>query len=154
MPVALSCHKNMVAKNCQLPFSPLHFTDTQQKWSTPKQEAYGVYYAVKKWNYYLQESDIVVWNDHKPLQKFLNGKNANNKVNKWSLELATYHITFEWILGVLKKAADYLSWLADVKDTPITSNASSNMVVTSTPDSPVTHTCSKTHLQIPHHLQM
>ena len=47
-----------------------------------KQEAYGVYYAVTKWNYYLQGADIIVRNDHKPLTKFLNGKNANNKVNR------------------------------------------------------------------------
>ena len=44
------------------------FTDTQWKWSTSKQEVFGVYYAVTKLNYYLQGSDIVVFNDHKPLQ--------------------------------------------------------------------------------------
>ena len=27
------------------------FTETQRKWSMPQQEAYGVYYAVIKWNY-------------------------------------------------------------------------------------------------------
>ena len=85
------------------------FTDSQWKWCTMEQEAYGIYYAVTKWNYYLQGSDIVVHNDHKLLQKFLNGKNANNKVNRWSLELATYNITFEWTLGAHNKAADCLS---------------------------------------------
>ena len=50
------------------------FTDTQQKCSTTEQEAYGVYYAVTKWNYYLQEAEIIVCNDHKPLTRFLNGK--------------------------------------------------------------------------------
>ena len=40
---------------------------------------------------------ITVKNDHNPLVWFLNGKNANNKVKRWSLELATYNITFEWI---------------------------------------------------------
>ena len=52
------------------------------------QEAYGIYYAVTWWNYYLQGSDTVVHNYHKPLQKFLNGKNAN-KVNRCHLQ---YHI--------------------------------------------------------------
>ena len=60
--------------------------ETQRKWSTTEQEAYGVYYAITKWNYYLQGADIIVRNDHKPLTKFLNGKNANNKVNRWGLE--------------------------------------------------------------------
>ena len=36
------------------------FTETQRKWSTTKQEAYGVYYAITKWNYYLQGTDIML----------------------------------------------------------------------------------------------
>ena len=62
-----------------------------------------------KMNYYLQGVDIIVRNDCKPLTKFLNGKNAKNKVNIWGLELATYDITFEWISGADNKAADCLS---------------------------------------------
>ena len=50
------------------------FTETQRKWSTAKQEAYGVYYAITKWNYHLQGANITVKNDHKPLMKFLNEK--------------------------------------------------------------------------------
>ena len=95
------------------------FTETQRKWSTTKQETYGVYYVVTKWNYYLQGVDITVKNDHKPLAKFLNGKNASNKVNRWSLELATYKITFKWISGAKNKAANCLSWL--VEQLPTTS---------------------------------
>ena len=95
-------------------------TDTQQKWSTMEQETYDIYYVVTKWNYYLQGSDIVDWNDYKPLQKFRNGKNANKKVNRWSVEPATYDVTSEWISGAHNKAADCLSWLVDVKDTPAT----------------------------------
>ena len=60
------------------------FTETQRKWSTTEQEAYGVYYAVTKWNCYLQGADIIMRNDHKPLAKFLNGKNTNNKVGDWN----------------------------------------------------------------------
>ena len=29
------------------------FTETQWRWSTPEQEAYGIYFTIKKWNYYL-----------------------------------------------------------------------------------------------------
>ena len=43
------------------------FTETQHTWSTTEQEAFGVYYAITKWNYYLQGADIIVQNDHKPL---------------------------------------------------------------------------------------
>ena len=68
-------------------------TDTQQRWSTPEQEACGIYFAIKKWNYYLQGADIIVRNDHKPLARFQNGKNENTKINRWGLELASYNIT-------------------------------------------------------------
>ena len=50
------------------------FLETQRKWSTTEQEAYGVYYAVTKWNYYLQGADIIVRNDHKLLTKFFDWK--------------------------------------------------------------------------------
>ena len=90
------------------------FTDTQRRWSTPKQEAYGIYFAIKKWNYYLQGVDIIVRNDHKPLAQFLNRKNKNTKINRWGLELASYNIIFEWISGARNKAADCLSLLVEL----------------------------------------
>ena len=85
------------------------FTDTQQRLSTPEQEAYGIYFTIKKWNYYLQGADIIVRNNHKPLARFLNGKNENTKINRWGLELASYNIKFEWISRAKNKATDCLS---------------------------------------------
>ena len=114
------------------------FSETQQKWSTTKQEAFRVYYAITKWNYYLQGANIIVRNDHKPLARFRNGKNANNKVNRWSLELATYNITFEWISGAKNKAADCLSRLVSPMSTTI------NKLTASVPDRPAFHTRSHT----------
>ena len=90
------------------------FTDTQRRWSIPEQEAYSIYFTIKKWNYYLQGADIIVRNDHKPLAQFLNGKNENTKINRWGLELASYNIKFEWISGVKNKATDYLSRLVEL----------------------------------------
>ena len=90
------------------------FTDTQRRWGTPEQEAYGIYFVIKKWNYYLQGADIIVRNNHKPLAQFLNGKNKNTKINRWGLELASYNITFEWISGARNKAADCLSQLLEL----------------------------------------
>ena len=115
-------------------FLPHTFTETQRKWSTTEQEAYGVYYAITKWNYYLQGTDIIVRNDHKPLACFLNGKNTNNKVNRWSLELATYNISFKWISRARNKAADCLSRLL----TPTTTSV--NMLTASSNDGPAFHT--------------
>ena len=44
------------------------FTETQRKWSTTKQEAYGMYYTITKWNYYLQGTDITIKMITNPLQ--------------------------------------------------------------------------------------
>ena len=114
------------------------FSETQCKWSTTKQEAFGVYYVITKWNYYLQGANIIFRNDHKPLARFLNGKNANNKVNRWSLELATYNITFKWISGAKNKAADCLSRLVSPTGNSI------NMLTASVNDGPAFHTRSCT----------
>ena len=115
-----------------------NFSETQCKWSTTKQEAFGVYYTITKWNYYLQGANIIVWNDHKLLATFLNEKNANNKVNKWSLELATYSINFKWISGAKNKAADCLSRLVSPTGNSI------NMLTASVNDGPAYHTRSHT----------
>ena len=114
------------------------FMETQWKWSTTEQEAFGIYYTITKQNYYLQGADIIVRNDHKPLAHFLNGKNTNNKVNRWSLELATYNISFEWISGARNKAADCLSRLVRPTSTTI------NMLTASSSDGPAFHTRSHT----------
>ena len=115
-------------------------SETQRKWSTTEQEAHGVYYAVTKWNYSLQGADIIVRNDHKPLTKFLNGKNSNNKVNRWGCELATYNITFEWISGAKNKAADCLYHLVGL---PPTTSAPINMPSGSNTDRPAFNTRSQ-----------
>ena len=113
------------------------FTETQRKWSITKQEAYGVYYTITKWNYYLQGADITVKNDHKPLAKFLNGENANNRVNRWSLELATYNITFKWISGATNNSADCLSWLVEL---PTSTTTTVNMLTVTNTDEPAFNT--------------
>ena len=112
----LSSHRCITKLNSPVAFLSHTFTDTQWRWSTPEQEAYSIYFAVKKWNYYLQGADIIVRNDHKPLARFLNRKNENTKINRWGLELTSYNITFEWISGAKNKAADCLSRLVELPE--------------------------------------
>ena len=81
-------------------------------------------------------------NDHKPLNKFLNGKNVNNKVNRWGLELTTGNITFECISGACSKAADCHSCLVELpQDKPV----SINMLSVTDTDGPAFNTRSQTH---------
>ena len=120
------------------------FSEMQRKWSTPEQEAYRVYYAITKWNYYPQGADIIVCNDHKALAKFPNGKNSNNIVNRWGPELETYNITLEWISGAWNKATNCLSRLVKF---PNDSKATIQMLTATNSDGPSFNTRSKTSHQ-------
>ena len=72
----------------------------------------------------------------------MNLKNANNKVNRWGLDLATYNITFEWISGAKNKAADCLSCLVEL---PQTTPALINLLSVKNLDGPAFNTRSQTH---------
>ena len=125
------------------------FTETHWKWSIHKQEADAVYYTITKLNYYLQGSDIMVRNDHKPLQKFVNEMNANAKVNHKLLELAMYNVTFEWISDAHNKAAECLLRLVEGLENDATASSILMNVVTASPtDGPTTCTCSKTNTPV------
>ena len=95
------------------------------------------------WNYYLQGAEIIVRNDHKPLAWFLKRKNANNKVNRWGLKLATYNITFVWISGACNKA-DFLSHLVEL---PQNRPTTINMLSAAHSDGPAFNTRSRTAQQ-------
>ena len=97
-----NCLRNMMVQNSILPSFHVPFWKHKENGAPQNKKLIGVCYAITKWNYYLQGADIIVQNDHKLLNKFLTSKNANNKVNRWGLELATYNITFEWISGAMQ----------------------------------------------------
>ena len=60
------------------------------------------------------------------------------------MELPIYNITFKWVSDTQNNAADCLLQLVDVKYSPVISNTSINIVVTSTQDGHATHTHGKT----------
>ena len=57
-----------------LPFFCIPFQKHKENGAPLNRKLKGIHYAITKWNYYLQKADIIVQNDHKPLNKFLNGK--------------------------------------------------------------------------------
>ena len=87
------------------------FNDTQFKWSTLVKEGFAIYHAIKKWRHYLEDAEVLLKSDAKSLQKFLNGKTNNLKLDRWSLELQGRNIQVEHILSYKNKAADCLSRL-------------------------------------------
>ena len=60
MHVEHSSQRSMMRWNFLIAFLSYTLTETQRKWSTTEQEAYGIYYAITKWNYYLQGANIAV----------------------------------------------------------------------------------------------
>ena len=67
----------------EMPISYLsaQFSHTQFKWSTVK-EVYAIYYTIKKWRHYLEDEETLLKCDAKSLQKFLNGRTYNLKLER------------------------------------------------------------------------
>ena len=59
-PAKNNSNKSTTELSSPVAFLSHTFMETQQKWSTTEQEAFGIYYAITKWNYYLQGADIIV----------------------------------------------------------------------------------------------
>ena len=92
-------------------YLPTQFNDTQFKWRTVVKEGFAIYHAIKKWRHYLEDAEVLLKSDAKSLQRFLNGKTNNLKLDRWSLELQGRNIQVEHIPGYKNKAADCLSRL-------------------------------------------
>ena len=102
---------NGEVKEMPLAYLSAQFSDNQFKQSTVVKEGNAIYYAIKKWRHYLEDVVILLKSDAKSLQKFLNGKTDNCKLDRWSLELQGRNIKVEHIPGYKNKAADCLSRL-------------------------------------------
>ena len=67
--------------------------------------------AFRKFSFYLEGAFTNLRCDHAPLEKFLQGKTLNNKVNNWGIELSNFKIKFQHIKGKKNIMADALSRL-------------------------------------------
>ena len=65
--------------------------------------------AFRKFSFYLEGALTNLRCDHAPLEKFLQGKTLNNKVNNWGIELSNFKINFQHIKGKRNIMADALS---------------------------------------------
>ena len=142
MPVEHSYPRNTMVQNFLLLFFCTHFWKHRENGAQLNKKLMESITPLPNGNYYLQGADIVVRNDHKLLNRFLNGKNANNMVSRWGLELATYNITSEWISGACNKAADCLSYLVEL---PQVTPVPINMLSVRNSNGPAFNTRSQTH---------
>ena len=74
-------------------------------------KVYAIYCAINKWRHYFTDAEILLKSDARSLQKFLNGRTDNVKLDQWSLELQGRNIKVEHLPGCKNKAADCLSKL-------------------------------------------
>ena len=92
------------------------FTESQYQWPAITKECFGVFMSIKKCSFYLQNSDLLVHLDHKPLLKIFMSNTDNEKYNTWGLETATIprHVKVQHIKGIANTLADYVSRLRAV----------------------------------------
>ena len=74
-------------------------SNRQQRWSATKTEALSVYQFVLKFEFYLRGTECTFHCHHKQLEPFLSKGIKIPKLNRWSMELADYNITFIYIKG-------------------------------------------------------
>ena len=73
------------------------FKGSQKSWSALVKEARAVYEAVQHYAVFLTGVHVVLRCDHKPLARFLEARTKNEMVNRWSLAIQEFLITFEWV---------------------------------------------------------
>ena len=64
------------------------FSKGHYKWSAIMKECFSIFMSIKKCAFYLQNTNLLVHSDHKPLLNIFTGHTNNEKCNTWGLEAA------------------------------------------------------------------
>ena len=97
-------------------FASKRFSEPAQNWDTYKREAYGIFFAVHAFAYYLRGRDFVVETDHRNLQWIENSQSPI--VVRWRALLQSYSFVIRHIPGKENTVADWMSrmYLLDGED--------------------------------------
>ena len=90
-------------------FASAKLSDVQRRWSTIEREAYGILFALKKFEYIIFGRKIELYTDHNPLQYLTASAPNSPKLTRWLLSLARFDITVRHIKGRDNVIADCLS---------------------------------------------
>ena len=88
-------------------FASKRFSEPAQNWDTYKREAYGIFFAVHAFAYYLRGRDFVVETDHRNLQWIENSQSPI--VVRWRALLQSYSFVIRHIPGKENTVADWMS---------------------------------------------
>jgi hypothetical protein len=92
------------------------FTDEQTRWSTPEQEAYAIFYALRKWDHLLSGVKFTLQTDHKNL--IYTNTSGSAKVKRWKMLMQEYDFNIEHIAGEKNVVADAFSRLCHSTEPP------------------------------------
>jgi len=96
-------------KEVPIEFLSKSFSLEQSQWSTPEQEAYAIFYALRKWDHLLRDIKFTLQTDHKNLI-YVNLE-GSAKVRRWKLLMQEYNFDIEHIPGRDNVVADAFSRL-------------------------------------------
>ena len=85
------------------------FSDPATRWSTIEQEAYGIFFSVQKFAYYLRGTCFTIQTDHNNL-RWIEASQVP-KIIRWRVYLQSFDFMIEHIAGTRNVVADALSRL-------------------------------------------
>lgn len=88
-------------------FSSKKFSEQAGRWSTYEQEAYGIFYAITSFEYFLTCKEFIVETDHRNLQWM--ESSLVPKVVRWRIYLSRFQFKIRHISGKLNTVADWQS---------------------------------------------
>jgi hypothetical protein len=92
-------------------FASKKFSPQASRWSTIEQEAYGIYFAVMHFQYYLRCKTFILETDHNNLLWM--EASAVPKIIRWRVLLQSFNFLLRHIPGKLNVVADFLSRMHD-----------------------------------------
>ena len=88
-------------------FTSMKFNETQKRWPTIEQEAFGIFFCVQHWADLLIRQKFRIYTDHRNLTFVLNAE--SKKLTRWRLALQEFVFDIVHIAGEDNVEADYLS---------------------------------------------
>ena len=102
----------LLQDNAPIGYFSKAFAKTQCKWAVFTKEAYAVYAAVLFYKVFITGCKVKLMCDHKPLEGFLQATTKNDMVNRWSINIQEYDISFQWV-ETSKNLSDCLTRLVN-----------------------------------------
>ena len=111
-PKCLDAILSQKQKNGQ--FKPISYssralTDVESRYSQTEKEALAITWAFQHYHYYICDRHVIVYTDHKPLERLLTTSSTTPpRIQRWLMRLHAYKYTIKYRPGI-ENAADILS---------------------------------------------